>query len=352
MIRNALFTSLLLMLLIGCQSESSTSTANTETEPQAQATPEPLPYAIAIHGGAGTILPENMTAEQEVEYREALNQALDIGEAVLKAGGSSMDAVEQTIVFLEDSPLFNAGKGAVFTNEGKNELDASFMVGNSRNAGAVGGVTIVKNPIRAARAVLEHSKHVLLTGVGAETFATQQELEIVDPEYFYTESRWESLQRAKAAESTKTGSLMPADYKFGTVGCVALDNEGNITAGTSTGGMTNKRFNRFGDVPVIGAGTYASNESAGVSCTGHGEYFIRYAVAHDVTALMEYKGLSLEQATHHVIHEKLKEAGGGGGLISVDRYGNVSMPFNTPGMYRGYATPEGREVGIFGEEEK
>lgn len=344
MIRTTILMSWLCLLLFGCQSNTEQPSAS-ETE----AATEPLPYAIAIHGGAGTILPENMTAEQEEEYRAALNEALNIGEQILRDSGSSMDAVEQTIVFLENSPLFNAGKGAVFTHEGKNELDASFMVGSDKNAGAVGGVTVVKNPIRAARAVMEHSKHVLLTGEGAELFATQQELEIVDPRYFFTEPRWNALQRAR--ENEQTGSLLPVDYKFGTVGCVALDQNGDITAGTSTGGMTNKRYNRFGDVPVIGAGTYASNASAGVSCTGHGEYFIRYAVAHDVTALMEYKDLTLEEATQHIIHEKLKAAGGGGGLIAVDRYGNVSMPFNTPGMYRGYATPEGRDVGIFGEEE-
>jgi len=346
MTRILLFSGLCL-LLWSCQPTAG-ERAETETETAA----EPLPYAIAIHGGAGTILRENMSDEQEEAYREALNQALDIGEAILQDGGSSMDAVEQTIVFLENSPLFNAGKGAVFTNEGKNELDASFMVGRDKNAGAVGGVTVVKNPIRAARAVMEHSKHVLLTGEGAERFARQQELEVVAPEYFYTESRWEALQRAKAAENKQTGSLLPADYKYGTVGCVALDQNGDITAGTSTGGMTNKRFNRFGDVPVVGAGTYASNASAGVSCTGHGEYFIRYAVAHDVTALMEYKGFSLAEATQHIIHEKLKAAGGAGGLISVDKYGNVSMPFNTPGMYRGFATPVEREVGIYGEVEE
>lgn len=308
-------------------------------------------YAIAIHGGAGTILKENMTPEKEKAYIEALNAALDIGEGILREGGSSIDAVEQTIIYLENSPLFNAGKGAVFTHEGRNELDASIMDGATRNAGAVGGVTTVKNPILAARAVMERSEHVLLTGKGAEQFAEEQGLEIVEPEYFYTEDRWQSLQRAKAAEEQPTGAL-PAnpDYKFGTVGCVALDKAGNITAGTSTGGMTNKRYNRFGDVPVIGAGTYANNAACGVSCTGHGEYFIRYAVAYDVSALMEYKQLSLKEATAYVIHEKLVEAGGSGGLIAVDKLGNVSLEFNSAGMYRGYARPGEREVGIYGEE--
>lgn len=307
-------------------------------------------YAIVIHGGAGTILPENITGEQEAEYRAALNAALDIGEGVLEAGGSSRDAVEQTIVFLENSPLFNAGKGAVFTSDGHNELDASIMDGATRNAGAVGGLRHVKNPIRAARAVLEHSRHVLLTGAGAEQFALEQGLDTVSADYFYTDSRWKAFERARAAAAKKTGALLPVDYKFGTVGCVALDQTGSITAGTSTGGMTNKQYGRFGDVPVIGAGTYADNATCGVSCTGHGEYFIRYAVGHDMTALMAYKDLSLEEAGRHIIHEKLKAAGGAGGLIALDKDGNIIMPFNTPGMYRGYARPGERVVALFGGE--
>ncbi|MCB0589141.1 MAG: isoaspartyl peptidase/L-asparaginase [Phaeodactylibacter sp.] len=349
MIRSAIFF-LALNLLLACsqagETEKTEETVAIETPSTSRAK-----YAIVIHGGAGTILKENMTPEKEEEYTTALNNALDIGEGVLKKGGSSLDAVQKAIIFLENSPLFNAGKGAVFTHEGKNELDASIMDGATRNAGAVGGVTTVKNPILAARAVMEHSRHVLLTGKGAEQFAQEQGLEIVEPQYFFTENRWESLQRAKAAESKETGFLYadPA-HKYGTVGCVALDKKGNIAAGTSTGGMTNKRYNRFGDVPVIGAGTYASNATCGVSCTGHGEYFIRYAVAYDISALMEYKGLNLEDATNYVIHEKLKEAGGSGGLIAIDRMGNVAMPFNSAGMYRGYAKPGERVVRIYGEE--
>lgn len=341
------FALLIIGLLTGCGQGPSPEAGHEDGPPAS----ERAEYAIAIHGGAGVILRENMTPEKEKAYTDALNAALDIGEQILREGGSSMDAVEQAIVYLENSPLFNAGKGAVFTHEGKNELDASFMDGATCNAGAVGGVTIVKNPIRAARAVMEHSEHVLLTGAGAEQFAREQGLEIVEPEYFFTRDRWESLQRARAAEDQSAGSL-PAnpDNKYGTVGCVALDRNGNIAAGTSTGGMTNKRYNRFGDVPVIGAGTYASNATCGVSCTGHGEYFIRYAVAHDISALMEYKGLSLEEATNYVIHQKLMEAGGSGGLIAVDKMGNVSLQFNTPGMYRGYARPGAREVGIFAAE--
>ncbi len=343
----------LLIMAWSCQpTAGSEEQADKQTAFSGEAAPaERAEYAIAIHGGAGTILKENMTPEKEKSYLGALNEALDIGESILREGGSSLDAVEQTIIYLENSPLFNAGRGAVFTHEGKNELDASIMDGATRNAGAVGGVTIVKNPILAARAVMEHSKHVLLTGEGAEQFAEEQGLEIVDPGYFYTESRWQSLQRAKAAEEQSTGFLSTnPDHKYGTVGCVALDKAGNITAGTSTGGMTNKRYNRFGDVPVIGAGTYANNATCGVSCTGHGEYFIRYAVAYDISALMEYKGMSLEEATRYVIHDKLLDAGGSGGLIAVDRQGNVSLEFNSPGMYRGYARPGEREVGIYGEE--
>jgi beta-aspartyl-peptidase (threonine type) len=340
---------LIILMALSAAFCSKNPTSGSEAAATAEAGLEKPAYAIVIHGGAGTILPENITGEQEAAYREALNTALTIGEDILKAGGSSRDAVEQTIIFLEDSPLFNAGKGAVFTSDGQNELDASIMDGATLNAGAVGGLHHVRNPIRAARAVLEHSRHVLLTGAGAETFAIEQGLDTVAADYFYTESRWKALQRARAAENQKSGALLPVDYKYGTVGCVALDKSGNITAGTSTGGMTNKRYGRFGDVPVIGAGTYADNATCGVSCTGHGEYFIRYAVGHDMTALMAYKGMSLEAAGQHIIHEKLKGAGGAGGLIAIDKNGNITMPFNTPGMYRGYARPGEREVGLFGE---
>ncbi len=305
-------------------------------------------YAIVIHGGAGVILRDNLEPEKEKEITAALNAALDIGEGILRAGGSSRDAVEQTIMSLEDSPLFNAGRGAVFTHEGKNELDASFMDGATRSAGAVGGLSTVKNPIRAARAVMEKSEHVLLTGKGAEAFAAEQGLEIVPPDYFFTQERWDALQRALEAEKKKSGALpVSPENKYGTVGCVALDKAGNIVAGTSTGGMTNKRYNRFGDVPLIGAGTYANNTTCGVSCTGHGEYFIRYAVAYDVHALMEYKGLTLQEATDFIIHEKLLQAGGKGGLVALDSRGNIAMPFNTPGMYRGFARPGERQVKIF-----
>lgn len=320
--------------------------------PSALSTAQRPDYALVIHGGAGTIRKQDMTAEKEADYLNALNEALTIGETILKNGGSSADAVEQTIVFLENNPLFNAGKGAVFTNEGINELDASFMDGKTLQAGAVGGVTTIKNPIKAARAVLEKSEHVLLSGRGAEQFAIDQGLDTVDNSYFYTESRWKALEQAKAAEDKRSGTIFDLNYndnKFGTVGCVALDKAGNLTAGTSTGGMTNKRYNRLGDSPIIGAGTYANNKTCAVSSTGHGEYFMRYVVAYDISALMEYKNVSLEEAANYVIHEKFKAVGGTGGVIAVDAFGNVAMPFNTDGMYRGYCKPGERVVKIYKE---
>lgn len=323
------------------------------------------PVALVIHGGAGTILKENMTPEKEKAYREKLTEALEAGYKILDEGGESIDAVIAAIQVLEESPLFNAGRGAVFTNEGKNELDASIMDGKTLNAGAVAGVTTVKSPIMAARKVMENSPHVMLTGKGAETFAKSQGLEMVKNEYFRSEERAKQLenvlkkekQKQKNAKSTDSGALpfdpLEHDYKYGTVGAVALDKKGNIVAGTSTGGMTNKRFGRVGDAPIIGAGTYANNATCGVSCTGHGEFFIRSVVAYDVSALMEYKGLDLKAATNEVVHKKLKTLGGSGGLIALDNQGNVMMPFNTPGMYRGYIK-KGGEAKVFfyeGEEE-
>lgn len=308
-------------------------------------------YAMVIHGGAGTILKENMTLEKEKAYIDAMNKALDIGEEILKNGGSSMDAVEKSIRYMEDSPLFNAGKGAVFTHDGKNEMDASFMYGKDQNAGAVGGVTNVKHPISAARAVLEESEHVMMAGKGAERFAQLQGLEIVDPSYFRTERRWNSLQRILNSEKEKTelSESDDKDKKHGTVGCVALDKDGNIAAGTSTGGMTNKKFNRIGDSPIIGAGTYADNATCGVSSTGHGEYFIRYTVARDIAAMMEYGGKSLKEAADYIINKKLVEKGGTGGVVALDQMGNITMPFNTAGMYRGYTKPGERVVKIYKE---
>lgn len=281
--------------------------------------------------------PENYTPEQIAEYRAELNAALNIGVSILKSGGSSLDAVEQVVRYLEDCPLFNAGRGAVFTNDGKNELDAAIMFGKDLSAGAVAGVGDIKNPISAARKVMESSPHVLMVGKGASLFASQNGVQMVDSTYFFTEDRYQALQRA-----------LERDRKMGTVGCVALDIEGNLSAATSTGGMTNKRYGRVGDVPIIGAGTYANNKTCAVSATGHGEFFIRYTVAHDISALMEYKGLRLDEASDEVIKKKLVDVGGEGGIIAVDKWGNVHLTFNTSGMYRGYATEKGEiKVEIF-----
>lgn len=291
-------------------------------------------WAIVIHGGAGVIKRENMSPEMDKDYRAALSEALNKGKKILEEGGSALDAVEMTIRVMEDNPLFNAGKGAVFTHEGKNELDAAIMDGSNLAAGSVAGVTDIKNPITAARYVMTKSPHVMLAGRGASEFAKEQGLEIVPPEYFYTEKRYNELQKILERE------------KMGTVGCCALDKAGNLAAGTSTGGMTNKRYNRIGDAPIIGAGTYANNKTCAVSATGHGEYFIRWTVAHDISALMEYKGLSLKEASELVVNDKLVKAGGSGGVISVDKAGNISLPFNSEGMFRGFATADGKE-GIF-----
>ena len=305
------------------------------------------PFGFVIHGGAGTIERSRMTPERERAYREKLNEALLAGYEVLKKGGGSLDAVVAAIVLLEDSPLFNAGKGAVFTNAGTNELDTSIMDGRTLKAGAAAGLKRVKNPILLARLVMEQSPHVLMTGEGAETFAAQKGLELVDPKYFYTEERWQQLQKALEAEKNpppKTSKLEPVpfdEHKFGTVGAVALDQSGNLGAGTSTGGTTNKRFGRVGDSPIIGAGTYADNETCGVSCTGDGEYFIRVAVAHDVSAQMRYGGKTVERAAADSL-EKVGKIGGTGGLIALDRRGNFAMPFNTSGMYRGWIGADGQ----------
>lgn len=307
-------------------------------------------YAIVIHGGAGTILKSNMSEEKEAAYLAALNQALDIGEGILKNGGTSLEAVEQTIMFMEDSPLFNAGKGAVFTNADTNELDASVMEGATQNAGAVGGIKTVKNPIQAAIAVMNNSEHVMLTGEGADQFAAEQGLTIVDNSYFHTDRRMESLQRVQEREKEEQQRIIEnSENKHGTVGCVALDKNGNITAGTSTGGMTNKRWGRVGDSPIIGAGTYANNATCGVSCTGHGEFFIRYAVAFDVAARMAYLKEDVATAADHVINQTLVEKGGSGGLIALDANGQVAMPFNSEGMYRGYSRPGERVVEIYND---
>jgi beta-aspartyl-peptidase (threonine type) len=289
-------------------------------------------YAIVIHGGAGNVSPLFIPPDRAEAIEAKLSEALELGTQILASGGSSLDAVEQVIRVLEDSPLFNAGKGAVFNHEGKNELDASIMDGKTLSAGGVTCVGDIKNPISAARAVMEKSEHVLLGGAGASAFAASQGIELVDSGYFYTERRWNDLQKQLEKEKVET---------YGTVGCVALDRKGNLAAGTSTGGMTNKKFGRIGDSPIIGAGNYANNRTCAVSGTGHGEYFMRYTVGHDISALMEYRGWPVEKAAKEVVHRKLAGAGGSGGVICVDRKGNIAMEYNTTGMLRAWANSKG-----------
>ena len=302
-------------------------------------------FSIAIHGGAGTILRSSMTPELQQQYEHALQAALDTGYAILDAGGSSLDAVEAAVVSLEDFPLFNAGKGAVFNNIGAHELDASIMFGKGLEAGAVCGVSHIKNPVKLAKAIMQHSEHVVLCGQGAEQFAKMQNLEFEDDAYFYVEQRYQQWQEALKEDKIQ---LDHSDKKFGTVGAVALDKAGNLAAATSTGGMTNKKYGRMGDTPVIGAGTYANNNTCAVSCTGHGELFIRSVVAYDISCLLEYKGLSLKEACDTVVHDKLVKIGGEGGLIAIDKQGNIEMPFNSEGMYRACRNSEGRnEVMIY-----
>lgn len=328
-----------------CQNQTK-ETVN-EAEKIALQTNKKRDFALVVHGGAGTMSKETITEEKYKAYDLFLREILEDGKQLLSQGTSSLDVVESIITKMEDSPLFNAGKGAVFTHHETNELDASIMDGSNMKAGAVGGISIIKNPIKAARIVMDRSKHVFLSGKGAEAFAKMNNLDTVPNTYFRTEGRWNSIQRI--LEQEKMGTLIPEEQsKYGTVGVVALDKNGNIAAGTSTGGMTNKKWNRIGDSPIIGAGTYANNATCGISCTGHGEYFIRYAVAHDVSAQMEYGQKNLAEAAHYIINDKLVEAGGTGGLIGIDFLGNIAMPFNTKGMYRGYVLPgEAPIVGIF-----
>jgi beta-aspartyl-peptidase (threonine type) len=328
-LKNLTFFIIVVLLISGCK-----NTGKSSYNRNVAGTDKKLEWAIVIHGGAGVITRDKMTPEMDKSYRTALTEALQTGKKILSQGGSALDAVEMTIRLMEDNPLFNAGKGAVFTHEGKNELDAAIMDGSNLAAGSVTCVTDIKNPITAARRVMTNSPHVMLSGAGASQFAKEQGLEIVPPEYFYTERRFNELQETLKKEKT------------GTVGCCALDKNGNLAAGTSTGGMTDKRYNRIGDSPIIGAGTYANNTTCAVSATGHGEYFIRWTVAHDISALMEYKGLSLNEAAEMVINDKLVKAGGSGGVICVDKSGNVAMPFNSEGMFRGFATAD-RKEGIF-----
>ena len=345
---------LFLVISFGCNTEQKPSEENKKEEKQKNE------FAIIIHGGAGTILKKNMSEEKETAYKTKLEEAIRVGHTILKNGGTSEDAVVKTIQVMEESPLFNAGKGAVFTNEGTNELDASFMDGKTLNAGAVAGIKDVKSPIELAINIMKNSNHVMLSGEGASKFAKEQGLEIVDPSYFYTENRFQSLQRIKDREKTeldhddKKAAFYDAtikDSKYGTVGCVALDKHGNIAAGTSTGGMTNKRWGRIGDAPIIGSGTYANNKTCGVSSTGWGEYFIRNQVAYDISAQMEYKNKSLKEATKDVIQNKLTKLGGTGGVVALDKNGNMSFEFNTAGMYRASINQDGDVyTGIYKDE--
>lgn len=309
-----------------------------------------------IHGGAGVIRKGSLSPEREKAYRDKLTEVVTAGYKALQDGKSSLDAVEIAIRMMEDDPLFNAGKGAVFTADGKNELDASIMNGKDLSAGAVAGLHHVKNPITLARAVMEKSPHVMMVGDGAEKFAKEQGIELVDEKYFFTQSRWDALQRVKKEEEAKKKKDAPKpsyaevpasrepQNRFGTVGAVALDKYGNIAAGTSTGGMTNKMYGRVGDTPIIGAGTYANNATCGVSGTGWGEYFIRLGVARDISSLMEYRAMPIQAAANLVIHTKLQNAGGDGGVIAMDKFGNMAISFNSEGMYRAYIDKDGKPV--------
>ena len=332
-----LFIILMVCISFSCNNSiDSASAEKTVLEKQSE-------FAIIIHGGAGTILRGNLSKKKEKAYRDKLEEAIRTGYTILKNGGTSQLAVVKTIQVMEVSPLFNAGKGAVFTHEETNELDASFMDGETLNAGAVAGVKNVKSPIELAVKIMTDSEHVMLSGEGASIFAKEKGLEMVDPAYFYTERRFKSLQRIKNKVKTeldsddKKAAFYDTDIKnakFGTVGCVALDKNGNIAAGTSTGGMTNKRWGRIGDAPIIGSGTYANNKTCGVSSTGWGEYFIRSQVAYDISAQMEYQKKTLKEATKDVIQNKLTKLGGTGGVVALDKNGNMSFEFNTAGMYR------------------
>ena len=323
--------------------------------------PQKPRLGFMIHGGAGVIKRGSMTAEQEKEYRTKLEEALLTGYKALQDGKTSLDAVEAAIRILEDSPLFNAGKGAVFTADGRNELDASIMNGKTLMAGGVAGLHHVKNPITLARVVMERSPHVLMFGDGAEKFAKEQNVELVDEKYFWTKSRWDSLQKVlqeekekaktkKVSQIAEPAAALPVN-RFGTVGAVALDKYGDIAAGTSTGGMTNKRYGRVGDSPIIGAGTYANNNTCGVSATGDGEYFIRLSIAHDISALMEYRAMPVQAAADAVIKQKLQTLGGKGGVIAMDKFGNMAISFNSEGMFRAYIGSDGKPtVEIYGPE--
>lgn len=329
--------SIVSIFFLNCKNQKSPETAvNTNTLKKQH-------IAIVIHGGAGTITKALIMPEKEKAYRAKLQEALDTGYRILENGGSSLDAVQQTLVILEDSPLFNAGKGAVFNSLGKNELDASIMDGNTLNCGAITGVTKIKNPINVARLVMDSTRHVMLSGKGAEDFAKQFKVEFVPDTYFHTETRLNQLQKIQGKTPTykKTGDTeLIDDHKYGTVGAVAIDKNRNIAAATSTGGLTNKKYGRIGDSPIIGAGTYANNMTCGVSSTGTGEYFIRTLAAHETSNLMKYKNLNVKQAVDDVINQ-IGKLGGDGGLIALDKDANIAWTFNTEGMFRGYKKSDG-----------
>lgn len=337
----AFFITSLFVTLFSCQMPDK------KTAPQ-EVPPTGL-TAIAIHGGAGNLKKMKLTAEEEAAYLATLDQALSEGKKILDNGGSSIDAVEAAIHILEDSPLFNAGKGSVFSHDGKNEMDAAIMNGSDLSCGAVAGVTGIRNPISAARRVMEKSDFILLSGQGAEEFARSQGLPFEDASYFFTEKRWKQLQEALAEDSVqldhdKSGQTKAGEGKFGTVGCVALDKNGNLAAGTSTGGLTNKRYNRIGDSPLIGAGTYASNATCAVSCTGKGEDFIRLGVAHEISSIIRYRNSDLQAALDDVILQQLDSIGGRGGCIAVNPRGEIAMAFTTTGMFRASVDASGRKT--------
>jgi beta-aspartyl-peptidase (threonine type) len=341
-------TILFLLFLFSCK-----------TETKKEETPKAIPFALVLHGGAGNITSKNFPTERQKEYQLVLKKALNKGYQVLENGGKSIDAVQQTIAVLENSPLFNAGKGSVFDSEGKNRMDASIMDGKTLNSGAVAGVTNIKNPILLARAVMDKTKHVLLSGKGAEIFAEQNNIPFENDAYFYTKRQADYLkkvqkrEREKSLESisqnnSKVNTQNETFKKYGTVGCVALDKNGNLSAGTSTGGLTNKKYDRIGDSPLIGAGTYANNKTCGVSCTGVGEYFIRTLAAHEISSLMRYRKYSAKQAIAEVIHNQINNLGGEGGIIVLDNKGNIAWDFNTKGMFRAYKKSTGEyEIKFF-----
>jgi L-asparaginase / beta-aspartyl-peptidase len=334
--------------LAAAHERSTPARAPSNGEPDNQPSMEIKKFGIAVHGGAGTIERSNMTPEREREYRAGLQRALTAGYEILKRGGSSLDATEAAVRVLEDDPHFNAGKGSVFTSAETNEMDAGIMDGKTLAAGAVASLKHIRNPISLARLVMEKSGHVMMDCEGAEAFAKENGIELVDQKYFFTQERWDALQKIKAAEKSRTSGagrefLITDQDRHGTVGAVALDQNGNLAAATSTGGTTNKRPGRVGDTPVIGAGTYANNATCAVSATGDGEYFIRATVGRDVSALMEYRGMPLKDAGQATL-DKVAKLGGTGGLIAIDRQGNITLPFNTAGMYRGYVDPHGKFI--------